>query len=141
MARCDCAKREQAAIRTGLHGNAPVSGRSGSQISDIEKSLSRDSTGNLPPLARAAQNSLPETGPVAANLRKCRLFAECGKLFGRDSSGWLGRQDSNLGMAESKSAALPLGYAPVRGGIVAGPAGRSTIARRPPRINVLPQRR
>jgi hypothetical protein len=25
---------------------------------------------------------------------------------------WLGRQDSNLGMAESKSAALPLGYAP-----------------------------
>jgi hypothetical protein len=27
---------------------------------------------------------------------------------------WLGRQDSNLGMAESKSAALPLGYAPKR---------------------------
>ncbi len=27
---------------------------------------------------------------------------------------WLGRQDSNLGMAESKSAALPLGYAPMR---------------------------
>ena len=26
---------------------------------------------------------------------------------------WLGRQDSNLGMAESKSAALPLGYAPI----------------------------
>jgi hypothetical protein len=26
---------------------------------------------------------------------------------------WLGRQDSNLGMAESKSAALPLGYAPL----------------------------
>jgi hypothetical protein len=25
---------------------------------------------------------------------------------------WLGRQGSNLGMAESKSAALPLGYAP-----------------------------
>jgi hypothetical protein len=29
---------------------------------------------------------------------------------------WLGRQDSNLGMAESKSAALPLGYAPNTGG-------------------------
>jgi hypothetical protein len=28
---------------------------------------------------------------------------------------WLGRQDSNLGMAESKSAALPLGYAPTGG--------------------------
>src|SRR5689334_18307662 len=26
--------------------------------------------------------------------------------------GWLGRQDSNLGMEESKSSALPLGYAP-----------------------------
>jgi hypothetical protein len=25
---------------------------------------------------------------------------------------WLGRQDSNLGMAGSKPAALPLGYAP-----------------------------
>jgi hypothetical protein len=25
---------------------------------------------------------------------------------------WLGRQDSNLGMVESKSTALPLGYAP-----------------------------
>ena len=25
---------------------------------------------------------------------------------------WLGREDSNLRMAESKSAALPLGYAP-----------------------------
>ena len=30
-------------------------------------------------------------------------------------TGWLGRQDSNLGMAESKSAALPLGYAPSGG--------------------------
>jgi hypothetical protein len=29
-------------------------------------------------------------------------------------TGWLGRRDSNLGMAESKSAPLPLGYAPKR---------------------------
>lgn len=28
-------------------------------------------------------------------------------------SDWLGREDSNLRMAESKSAALPLGYAPL----------------------------
>jgi hypothetical protein len=34
----------------------------------------------------------------------------------RDWTGWLGRQDSNLGMAESKSAALPLGYAPTSAG-------------------------
>jgi hypothetical protein len=31
-----------------------------------------------------------------------------------DRTGWLGRLDSNQGMAESKSAALPLGYAPTR---------------------------
>lgn len=29
---------------------------------------------------------------------------------------WLGRQGSNLGMGESKSPALPLGYAPSDGG-------------------------
>jgi predicted nucleic acid-binding protein len=31
---------------------------------------------------------------------------------GRTPRNWLGRQDSNLGMEESKSSALPLGYAP-----------------------------
>jgi hypothetical protein len=30
----------------------------------------------------------------------------------RTQAAWLGRQDSNLGMTESKSVALPLGYAP-----------------------------
>src|SRR5262245_40461119 len=34
---------------------------------------------------------------------------------------WLGRQDSNLGMPESKSGALPLGYAPSR----SRPVGRA----------------
>ncbi len=33
-----------------------------------------------------------------------KLFTNCEK--------WLGRQDSNLGMPESKSGALPLGDAP-----------------------------
>jgi hypothetical protein len=50
---------------------------------------------------------------------------------------WLGRQDSNLGMAESKSAALPLGYAPTmrlslrsRGGrTIAAPAQASNTGR------------
>ena len=37
---------------------------------------------------------------------------ECGCL----ETGWLGREDSNLRMAESKSAALPLGYAPSMAG-------------------------
>jgi hypothetical protein len=38
--------------------------------------------------------------------------AKQNKLFCLNEVTWLGRQDSNLGMAESKSAALPLGYAP-----------------------------
>jgi hypothetical protein len=39
--------------------------------------------------------------------------------------GWLGRQDSNLGMVESKSTALPLGDAPAGGRtIVISPEGR-----------------
>ncbi len=50
-------------------------------------------------------------------------------------TGWLGRQDSNLGMAESKSAALPLGYAPMRAahdrapGIAAGPVTINVLRR------------
>jgi hypothetical protein len=40
--------------------------------------------------------------------------AEAGELshFKRLGACWLGREGSNLRMAESKSAALPLGYAP-----------------------------
>jgi hypothetical protein len=45
---------------------------------------------------------------------------QTGQLTGREvaklSIYWLGRLDSNQGMAESKSAALPLGYAPPPGG-------------------------
>src|SRR5215470_105370 len=40
---------------------------------------------------------------------------------------WLGREDSNLRMAESKSAALPLGYAPA-GRLACAAAARGTIA-------------
>src|SRR4051812_21455353 len=40
------------------------------------------------------------------------------------AAGWLGRQDSNLGMAVPKTAALPLGYAPA----VAWPLNRGEAA-------------
>ncbi len=40
------------------------------------------------------------------------LLADLVGEISRDWTGWLGREDSNLRMAESKSAALPLGYAP-----------------------------
>ena len=47
-----------------------------------------------------------------ANVLKCREHFRHPEVRYGDRTGWLGRQDSNLGMAESKSAALPLGYAP-----------------------------
>jgi hypothetical protein len=46
---------------------------------------------------------------------------------------WLGREDSNLRMAESKSAALPLGYAPSRLHVLR--SGGRTIPAQPVRIN------
>ena len=48
-----------------------------------------------------------------------------------DEPHWLGREDSNLRMAESKSAALPLGYAPMR----AACCGQTIYRRRGGAIN------
>ena len=42
------------------------------------------------------------------------------KYLNQRDNYWLGREGSNLRMAESKSAALPLGYAPI------GPIGNGT---------------
>ena len=67
---------------------------------------------------------LPPAGPRGDTLltltfrsTSCAKPRECRAFFGTRSNcsnryGWLGRLDSNQGMAESKSAALPLGYAP-----------------------------
>jgi hypothetical protein len=49
---------------------------------------------------------MPLDGPPAR-------FCDLGPSGARRPDYWLGRLDSNQGMAESKSAALPLGYAPV----------------------------
>ena len=51
---------------------------------------------------------------VAHRLRRGRAGSHAARMRPRhgDPSDWLGREDSNLRMAESKSAALPLGYAP-----------------------------
>jgi hypothetical protein len=72
------------------------------------------------------------------NARKSRTFSGKLDMPYRDATGWLGREDSNLRMAESKSAALPLGYAPLYGRIAADPArtiGGRTIAVAPSPIN------
>src|ERR1700674_4101460 len=49
--------------------------------------------------------------PVSERLPKEQTEYQLNHWYGIKNR-WLGRQDSNLGMAESKSAALPLGYAP-----------------------------
>ena len=46
--------------------------------------------------------------------RGMRAFAPVMTKSPISGNAWLGREDSNLRMAESKSAALPLGYAPMR---------------------------
>ena|SRR5438876_7795125 len=58
------------------------------------------------------------------------IFLRTGRDL-RDCTGWLGREDSNLRMAESKSAALPLGYAPSGGLLRRGGARTIATAIRP----------
>src|SRR6266436_499563 len=56
---------------------------------------------------------------------ECRLLSTPPPSGLKTAEGWLGRQDSNLGMVESKSTALPLGDAPAGGRtIVISPEGR-----------------
>jgi hypothetical protein len=50
-----------------------------------------------------SENSAPEISQLLANARKSRAFFEKPETPTRDGSGWLGRLDSNQGMAESKS--------------------------------------
>jgi hypothetical protein len=59
-----------------------------------------------------AQFSTAVTDERAAKWWKGGPFLQSTEMARRDRTGWLGREDSNLRMAESKSAALPLGYAP-----------------------------
>src|SRR6266436_2859379 len=79
----------------------PVSGHTTCQIPDIENSCGRDSSRKTPPLVGSARFSSPKTRPLPANPRECRRFSHTWKSHRRDRTDWLGRQDSNLGMAES----------------------------------------
>src|SRR6478752_3091791 len=56
----------------------------------------------------------PET---KSNARKAGISGPFSRFLGslaERTNGWLGREDSNLRMVESKSTALPLGDAPIR---------------------------
>ncbi len=57
---------------------------------------------NLGPKFAACRSG--ETLGTAAKPRKCRRFPTKPETYTRDRTGWLGREDSNLRMAESKSA-------------------------------------
>jgi hypothetical protein len=59
--------------------------------------------------ALANRPSSPDSNKPANGGLSCCIEVE----ISRERTGWLGRLDSNQGMAESKSAALPLGYAPM----------------------------
>ena len=61
---------------------------------------------------------------VTAFTRFASKFAQaCPAVVREAGEGWLGRQDSNLGMAVPKTAALPLGDAPTVGGYLAKVSG------------------
>src|SRR6266849_1742031 len=88
----------------------PVSGHTTCQIPDIENSCSRDSSRKTPPSVGSARFSSPKTRPLPPNPRKCRHFSDSRKFLRRDPGGWLGWQDSNLGMAESKSTCFAFDF-------------------------------
>src|SRR5262245_4507147 len=73
--------------------------------------------------AQNRESIAAETRQRRANSRECRGYFFKLDTAHRDPTGWLGREDSNLRMAESKSAALPLGYAPSRGSFAAMAGG------------------
>jgi hypothetical protein len=82
----------------------PVSGRPPIQISDIEKSSSRDSPRGSRLSVRFLENSWRETGSLPSNPRKGRHFRQYPKLPARDACGWLGCQDSNRDVSNFEPA-------------------------------------
>jgi hypothetical protein len=65
--------------------------------------------------------------------RKCRAFSHTRKCRRRDCTGWLGCQDSNLGMAEIKIQTR-LFSAGMDGTIIVLPTLKPPAARRPRRL-------
>ncbi len=76
------------------------------------------------PASSAGRHQGADRPPQARQRRRRRA--------GRGRDAWLGREDSNLRMAESKSAALPLGYAPKPFACARHSAARSIIERKAP---------
>src|SRR5262245_24073433 len=73
------------------------------QDTDIENRRPETGARNQPNIAHYRENRVTETRHHLANSRECRGNFCKPDMSQRDGAGWLGRQDSNLGMAESKS--------------------------------------
>ncbi len=73
---------------------------------------------------RLGHHPLKQLGPPSRQSRRAFfVFCERGCLQAPKGNCWLGRQDSNLGMAVPKTAALPLGDAPAGSHIRKGGSG------------------
>jgi hypothetical protein len=77
------------------------------------------------------------TGGILFRMSPKKTIRERPKILSHLGFDWLGRQDSNLGMAESKSAALPLGYAPKVPSDCRPASGGRTITTAAGRINAV----
>ena len=97
-------------LRTGLRETQTSLGQAHGQIPEIGNS--RLETG----LPIGLQETHSRRSPISASTkaRGMRAYAPVMAKSPNSGTAWLGREDSNLRMAESKSAALPLGYAPIR---------------------------
>jgi hypothetical protein len=108
--------RPRSTDRTRLRPQSPENG----SFSNIRRRLSAILLRNRP-------NSVSGDPPL---IHKSPLFAGLSGIFegkvSRCWTGWLGREDSNLRMVESKSTALPLGDAP-KAGLESGGTGLARI--------------
>ena len=92
------ASQSPSRIEPNLRVNSP---ENGNNADDAQRYLGREA--RQPPKRQVPRREIPANGGLY------RHFTV--KISGA-RTGWLGREGSNLRMAESKSAALPLGYAP-----------------------------
>ena len=97
---------------------------------DIENSQSETARSNWGQSIEMRNEIFAETNLRSPKRPILRRLFERMEMPEKGDTGWLGRQDSNLGMVESKSTALPLGYAPKCRRIAAAhrPNGRRNIA-------------
>ncbi len=90
-----------------MRPNEPVSAHCRTSLSrsdtDIENCRAETRGRKTPLLNKNSRSLQSETQPTCPKPREYRRFSDAGHVRDRDRSGWLGRQDSNLGMAESKS--------------------------------------